>query len=233
VLNLDEGLNGARTSYFHHSLGGYHAAKPQRTQDLFEFHIYRNNRRVLDMLNVKYVIQADEEGNPRASLNPGALGNAWFVEYAAGVGSPDQAIQALDTLQVGRHAVVNTGDFPEFSPGAFAVDSTARVELVSYRPNLLEYRSENPEAGMLVFSEMYYPHGWQAYIDGTPAPHFRANYALRAMQVPSGSHQIVFKFEPKVIREGSAISLAASGLLAVLLLGAGGYELFRRKRQKH
>ncbi|MCO5723636.1 YfhO family protein [Robiginitalea marina] len=233
VLNPGEGLNGARTSYFHHSVGGYHAAKPQRMQDLFEFHIYRNNRRVLDMLNVKYVIQNDEEGNPRASLNPDALGNAWFVEYAASVSSPDQAIQALDTLQVGRHAVVNTSDFPEFSPRPFAVDSTAGIELVSYRPNYLEYRSENPGAGLAVFSEMYYPHGWQAYIDGSPAPHFRVNYALRAMEVPAGSHRIIFKFEPDVIREGSTISLAASALLGALLLGAGGYELFRRRRQKH
>lgn len=232
VLNLNEGLNGAKTSYFHNSLGGYHAAKPQRIQDLFEFHIYKNNRAVLNMLNTKYVIQADDEGNPRASLNTDALGNAWFVERWIPVQSADQAIQALDTLEVPRSAVVNTSEFISPPSVEFVVDSTARIELVSYLPNKLEYRSENGHPGFAVFSEMYYPDGWKTYIDGEPTAHIRVNYTLRGMSIPSGNHTIVFRFEPDVIREGSRISLAGSALMALLLLGAGVYELFRKRRQK-
>jgi hypothetical protein len=229
VLNLGEGLNGARTSYYHKSLGGYHAAKPRRMQDLFEFHVYRNNRRVLDMLNTKYILQADEEGNPRASLNPDALGNAWFVERLKAVGNPDDAIRALDSLRPQSEAVVNTADFPEVLPKTFVIDSTARISLVSYKANELVYRSDNPNEGIAVFSEMYYPDGWQAYTDGKPAPHFRVNYALRGMVLPAGSHEITFKFEPEVIQKGSQISLASTALLALLLLGGLGFHLWGRR----
>jgi hypothetical protein len=229
VLNPSEGLNGARTSYYHKSLGGYHAAKPQRLLDLFEFHIYQNNRRVLDMLNTKYLIQADEEGNPRAALNPGALGNAWFVSQLTAVESPDEAIQTLSSLDPAREAIINTNEFPKVVPGTFEVDSTSQIRLVSYSANALEYISESPEAGMGVFSEMYYPEGWKAYIDGKPEPHFRVNYALRGMVIPGGRHEITFRFEPEVIRIGSQISLAGTTVLALLLLGGVGMGIFRKR----
>ena len=232
VLNLNEGLNGARTSYFHKSLGGYHAAKPRRLQDLFDFHVYQNNREVLNMLNAKYVIQADAEGNPRASLNPEALGNAWFVSELRSVSGPDEAIRALDTLRPGRMALINSGDFPEISPGSFAADSTASIVLQKYEPNQLVYRTSNSGKGMAVFSEMYYPEGWQAYVDGDPQPHFRVNYALRGMVIPEGNHTVVFRFEPEVVRKGSQISLGATILLALLLLGGAGAGLLKRKREQ-
>ncbi|MEJ2584887.1 MAG: YfhO family protein [Robiginitalea sp.] len=229
VLNLDEGLNGARTSYFHHSLGGYHAAKPQRLQDLFEFQVYKNNRNVLNMLNAKYVIQSDSEGNTRASLNPDALGNAWFVESLVPVTSADQAIRALDTIQPGREAVLNVTEFRDIAPYKAVVDSTAGIALTTYRPDELVYRTQNPHVGLAVFSEMYYPHGWQAYIDGESAPHFRVNYALRGMVIPPGRHTVVFRFEPQVIRQGSRISLVSSLVLGLLLLGGAGFQILRKR----
>lgn len=232
VLNLNEGLNGARTSYFHHSLGGYHAAKPRRIQDLFEHHVYRDNRRVLDMLNTKYLIQPGEEGTPSVSLNPGALGNAWFVARLGAVASADEAIRALDSLEVSREAVVNHADFPEISPAAFQVDSTARITLLHYEPNYLKYRAENDHEGLAVFSEMYYPHGWQAYMDGALQSHFRVNYALRAMRIPAGQHTVEFRFEPQVVEQGSKWSLAGSIGLLVSLLGAVGYSLWGRRKPK-
>ncbi len=231
VLNLDEGINGARTSYFHKSLGGYHAAKPRRLQDLFEYHVYRNNREVLNMLNTKYVIQSDQEGNTRASLNPGALGNAWFVGAFIPVTTADQAIRALDTIQAGREAVLNVSEFSEVAPLQSKVDSTAGITLSSYRPDELVYRSHNPQEGLAVFSEMYYPEGWQAYVDGNPTSHFRVNYALRGMVLPPGDHTIVFRFEPRVIEEGSRISLVSSLLLGVLLLAGLGYQLLSSRRE--
>ena len=229
VLNVDEGLNGARTSYFHRSLGGYHAAKPRRLQDLFEFHVYKNNRKVLNMLNTKYVIQSDAEGNSRVSLNPEALGNAWFVETLVPVTSADQAIRALDTIRPERDAVLNISEFSGISPTRAEVDSTAGIALVSYKANELTYRSQNAREGLAVFSEMYYPHGWQAYIDGNPAAHFRVNYTLRALVLPPGTHTVVFRFEPEVVEEGSRISMVSSLVLGVLLLGGAGFHLFRRR----
>lgn len=232
VLNLSEGLNGARTSYFHYSLGGYHAAKPRRIQDLFEYHIYRDNRRVLNMLNTKYLIQPNEDGAPSVSLNPGALGNSWFINKLEAVNSDDAAIRSLDSLDVASKAVVNRSEFPEVSPAAFQVDSTARIHLTTYEPNYLKYRTENGNNGLAVFSEMYYPEGWQAYIDGAPHSHFRVNYALRAMQIPAGNHTVEFRFEPAVIAQGSRWSLAGSiGLLAAFL-GALAASLLRRRKSK-
>lgn len=232
VYNTNEGLNGARTSYFHKSLGGYHAAKPSRIQDLFEFHVYKDNRRVLNMMNTKYIIGSNEEGAPTVSLNPGALGNAWFVKELIAVPDANAAILALDTLDVANNAVFNRADFPQRAPRSFAVDSTATIRLERYRPNRLRYRSENPEAGMAVFSEMYYPRGWHAFIDGIPAEHFRVNYTLRALEIPEGSHQIEFRFEPEVVAEGSKYSLAGTfGLLAVLMAGLI-YSGVRRQQRK-
>ncbi|WP_088341248.1 YfhO family protein [Robiginitalea sediminis] len=232
VLNVSEGLNGARTSYFHQSLGGYHAAKPARMQDLFEYHIYRDNRQVLNMLNTKYLIQPDEEGAPSVALNPNALGNAWFVEQLIPVPDADAAMAALDTLDVVRHAVVNTADFPEMRGMTFPVDSTASVRLESYAPNRLVYQAENPQEGVLVFSEMYYPHGWKAYVDGNPVSHFRVNYALRASRIPAGNHKVEFRFEPEVVLRGSGLALAGSIGLAVAFLAALVFSIVRSPRVK-
>jgi hypothetical protein len=230
VLNLNEGLNGATTSYFHKSLGGYHAAKPARLQDLFEFHVYKNNRRVLNMLNAKYIIQPDEEGAASVSLNPEALGSAWFIRSLIPVSSADQAIMALDTLRVSETALINTSDFPQASQKTFARDSTARIRLVSYQPNALRYHSKNGSEGFAVFSEMYYPEGWNAYIDGIRTAHWRVNYTLRGLEIPAGEHEILFKFEPEVVRFGSKISLAGNVTLLLIILGGILYRTIRRRK---
>lgn len=232
VLNLEEGLNGARTSYFHHSVGGYHAAKPRRLQDLFEYQVYRDNRQVLNMLNVKYLIQTGESGTPSVSLNPGALGNAWFVKELRSVPSSDAEMRALDSIPVANVAVVNTADFPEVTPDEYIVDSTATVRLIEHQPNFIKYQSQNPEQGLVVFSEMFYPYGWHAYIDDVPVTHFRVNYALRALEIPAGSHQIRFRFEPEVIQKGSKWALAGSVGLLIAVLGAVWFEFFGRSKLK-
>ena len=128
---------------------------------------------------------------------------------------------------------MNTADFPEVSPGSFAVDSAATIRLASYAPDKLVYRADNPVAGLAVFSEMYYAHGWQAYIDGIQVPHFRVNYALRALIVPEGFHEIRFEFVPQVVEQGKTISLASTLLLFVLLIGGIAYPYlpFAKKRE--
>ncbi|MGB5238745.1 MAG: YfhO family protein [Flavobacteriaceae bacterium] len=225
VFDQTEGLNGARTSNFHHSIGGYHAAKPAGIQELFDFHIYRNNLSVLHMLNVKYVIQNDEEGNKGVAYNPRACGNAWFVASLIGVENSDIEIIKLDSLDVATEALVNTGKFPGIKPAEFEKDSSAAIVLTDYRPNRLRYVSTNSREGLAVFSEMYYDKGWNAYVDGQLQPHFRVNYVLRALELPAGRHEVEFRFEPEVVITGSKISLASSAVLLLVLLGGIFYTI--------
>ncbi|MBO6532203.1 MAG: YfhO family protein [Muricauda sp.] len=232
VFDPQEGINGARTSYFHKSIGGYHAAKPRALQNLFEYHLYQNNLQVLNMLNVKYIIQQDEEGNSYPAVNPDANGNAWFVDQLLPVSSANEEILKLKDFNSKTQAVVNTSEYPELTKLRYSVDSLARIDLVDYRPNNITYTTNNPNDGFAVFSEMHYPSGWHAFIDGTPQEHYRVDYALRGMKVPAGQHNIEFRFEPEVVETGSQITLAANALLGLIIVGGLGFTLFRRKKKK-
>lgn len=231
VFDPQEGLNGARSSYFHKSLGGYHAAKPQKMQDLVEFHLYQNNLQVLNMLNVKYIVQQDEEGNRYPGLNPDANGNAWFVDSLRTVTTANEEILALNDLDTKTTAVVNTTSYPKLTRKVFQVDSTASISLVDHRPNFIEYRYNNPNSGFAVFSEMHYPRGWVATVDGRETPIIKVNYALRGMSLPAGQHTIKFKFAPEVVATGSKIALGSNILLGIVLLG-GVITAFIRPKQK-
>ncbi|MBT8211409.1 MAG: hypothetical protein KJP14_12855, partial [Eudoraea sp.] len=157
VYDPQEGLNGARTSYFHKSIGGYHAAKPRVTQELFDHQIYRGNLQMLNMLNVKYVIQRNEEG-AYAVENPDALGNAWFISKVISVNSANEEMEQLRDLNVATTAVINAQMFPGIQwSEEYALDSLSGIELERYRPNHLIYRATNSEDGMAVFSELFYP----------------------------------------------------------------------------
>lgn len=232
VYNPQEGLNGARTSYHHKSIGGYHAAKPSGMQDLFDFHIYKGNIGVLNMLNVKYVLQQDEEGKTTPSMNPEVNGNAWFVSKLIEVSSANDEIKALENFDEKNEAVVNTAQFKTINRFNFHKDSTAVVELTDYKPNHLTYRSANANAGVIVFSEMFYDNGWNAYVDGELKDHFKVNYVLRAMHVSGGDHTIEFKFEPQVIKKGSQISLASSILLGLIVLGGIGFSIWKSSKKE-
>ena len=232
VYDPSEGVNGARTSYYHQSIGGYHAAKPANIQDLFDFHIYNGNLNVLNMLNVKYVIQQDKEGNSVPVVNPDANGNAWFIKKLTKVYTSDQEIQSLKNLDTKNVAVINATKFPEINTVGFQIDSLATITLTNYEPNHLTYSAKNSNSGLAVFSEMYYANGWNAYIDGKLSSYFKVDYALRALEIPAGEHQIDFKFEPKVIKTGSTIVLASSVLLGILILGALGFSLWRSRNSK-
>ncbi|WP_029036784.1 YfhO family protein [Salinimicrobium xinjiangense] len=220
-------FNTARTSFFHNSVGGYHAAKPGRMQELYDFYLSQNNLQVLNMLNTKYFIIPTEEGVV-AQPNPETNGNAWFVEEVKIVEDANEEILSLEGINTRRLAVVDE-DFAEYIPQQkFSADTAASIELISYQPNELKYRSSSENERMAVFSEIYYPHGWQAYIDGEEVPHFRANYVLRAMMIPAGEHEISFRFEPQVVKTGSTIALASSVILGLLLLGGIFYGIRRK-----
>lgn len=224
VLSLDNPFSEARTSYFHHSIGGYHGAKLRRYQDLVERQIGQNNTRVLDMLNTRYIIPQDPRQPPQR--NPTALGNAWLVREVKAVNTPDAEMAALNDLQPGQTAVVDVTKFPAVKAGQY--DPTgATIKLTAYEPEKLTYTATLPAPGVAVFSEVYYADGWNAYLDGKPVPHFRADWVLRAMQLPAGQHQIEFRFEPKEYAIGNTVSMIAS-ILLVLVLGTAGWYGFRR-----
>ncbi|MBC9795643.1 YfhO family protein [Sinomicrobium weinanense] len=229
VYEPSQGLNGSRASYFHHSVGGYHAAKPGKLQELFQYQVVRNNMEVLNMLNVKYIIQKDNEGKLYPARNPDAAGNAWFVKKLTPVNNADAEMNALDSLNIKNEAVF---DHSKFKGGNAVYDLSpgASISLVEYKPNFLKYVSDNPNDGLAVFSEMYYPHGWKAMIDGKEVPFFRVNYTLRGMQVPAGKHTIEFRFKPEVVEKGSTIALAGNIILGLLLLG--GIFLGKKRGEK-
>src|SRR5690606_34397345 len=221
VFELQGAMSSARTSYFHKSIGGYSAVKPKRIQELYDYQITQGNQEILNMLNVKYVIDSDEQGNPVPMLNGNAYGNAWFVNQVEVVNSSDEEMKALDSLD--RHtAILNLKDFPMIGKeviNSISADSLSSINLTDYKPNYLKYQSSNNNDGLAVFSEIYYPKGWIATIDGNEAEIFRVNYTLRALKIPKGNHTIEFRFEPEVVAKGSMISLISSlGMLLLILL---------------
>ncbi|MCG5644157.1 YfhO family protein [Flavobacteriaceae bacterium LSUCC0859] len=217
VYDMAEGVNGARTSYFHQSLGGYHAAKPATLNNLFDFHVYQSNLEVLHMFNVKYVIQQDENGSPTLAINPRANGPAWFVSSLVGVPDPDSWILGLHNLDTKNTASVLLPTLKNELQTSYEVEKTASISLVFHAPNKLVYRSSNANTGFAVFSEMYYKHGWQAKVDGTDTPIYRVDYTLRGLELPAGDHEIIFEFKPDVVKYGSQISLAASSVLFLII----------------
>lgn len=223
-------IHNARTSYFHKSLSGYSAVRPRRMEQLLEYQIAKNNLEVLNLLNTKYVIQTNEKGEEFAIPNPEANGNAWFVKRVNEVTSADAEMKALDKLDSKNVAVVNVKEFGKQIPAkTFVKDSTASIEVVKYEPNHLKYKTDNANAGLAVFSEMYYPYGWNAYVDGKKAEILRADYVLRALSLPAGKHIVEFKFEPQVVRTGGNIALGSSVLM--LLLAVGGIYFERKNKQ--
>ncbi|MFV8367314.1 YfhO family protein [Flavobacterium sp. XS1P27] len=223
-------IMGARASYFHKSIGGYSAVRPRRMQQLIDYQISKNNIEVLNMLNVKYVIQKDKEGKEFPVSNPDVNGNAWFVSQIKLVNSADEEMKALDSLDSKEVAVINSKDF-DIKNTAFAKDSSSTITLENYKPNYLKYVSNNSKEGLAVFSEMYYGKGWNAYIDGKSADHIRVDYVLRALNIPAGKHTIEFKFEPQVVKTGSLITLISS--IGMLLLLVGGIYFERKKGFKN
>jgi hypothetical protein len=238
VLNLSVNtFNDASTSYFHKSIGGYHGAKLRRYQELIDNSIQPEIRRfarnmsndstpALNMLNTRYFILPGKEGQPMAYRNPGASGNAWFVSDFKLVENADDEIKAIRYFRPDSLLVADKIFSDQLAGLTVSKDSTDSINLENYLPNKLVYKYSSKNKGLAVFSEIYYPKGWNAYVDGTPAPHFRANYVLRAMVLPAGSHTVEFRFEPTVYNTGETISLASSALLLLLLILGVGYELW-------
>lgn len=223
VFEPQLGMAHARTAYFHNTLGGYHGAKPRRMQDLYDFHISKGHQQVLHMLNVKYIIQ-DEENNPLGVVrNPEAYGNAWLVSEVIPVVSADEEIGRLQSASL-QSVALTTDSLPQYK---FETDETANVELIRHKANALKYKFSAAKTQFVVFSEMYYPHGWKAFLNGEEVPHYRVNYALRGLIVPPGNHDIAFVFDPEVIQTGNQIRFAGYGVFALWMLLMFGRRLIR------
>ncbi|MEZ4874909.1 MAG: hypothetical protein R2793_05550 [Flavobacteriaceae bacterium] len=213
-----DAFNSGRASYFYNALGGYHAAKPRRMEDLNEFYIDKGNFEVLNMMNVKYILVPNKQGGMDAQQNPYANGPAWFVESVLPANNANEEILLLDSLNTKKTAVIGTAFLDKIPTKNISRDTTATIDITVHQPNNLVYETATQTEQLAVFSEVYYPKGWNAYIDGSPADYFRADYALRAMVIPAGIHTIEFKFEPEVIKKGSTYSLISFLLLIVVFL---------------
>jgi len=231
VFDVQGQLQG-RSSYFHKTIGGYSAVRPRRMQQLMDYQIQKGNIEVLNMLNVKYVIQTNKEGNEIPVANPEANGNAWFVSSLKLVNKPDDVMKALDKIDTKNVAVFNVHDYEgKFKNARLKKqwDTTGTIKVVEYKPNYIKYQSDNKNDGLAVFSEIYYKNGWNAYVDGQLTDHFPVDYVLRAMEVPGGKHTIEFKFEPQVVKTGGTITLISSIGMLLLLIGGVYFERFFHK----
>ncbi|MGM5630863.1 YfhO family protein [Apibacter raozihei] len=220
-------FNETNTSYFHQSIGGYHGAKLQRYQDIIDFYLSDSiNLPILDMLNTKYIITADSVIRPIP--NPNNNGNAWFVKDVIFAKNADEEISMLGKIDNKKQAVINSKFQKDLSISPLK-DTLSSIELIEYEPNHLTYSSNSKSEQLAVFSEIYYPHGWNAYIDDKPTTIYQADYILRALKIPAGKHTINFKFEPSVIQKGKIITLLSFVLFIIL---SGGLLFWKYKKNE-
>ena len=217
------------TSYYHYSVGGYNAIKLQRYQDLIERHLGQGNQKVINMLNVRYFILSTEESGPIAQRNDGALGNAWFISRLKAVDGAQEEIDQLNKIDPKKVAVYDE-DFGNVFNESSTYSQEGSIQLTSYHPEELKYNFNSNSNQLVVFSEIYYAPGWNAYIDGEEVDYGRVNYLLRGLEVPAGKHTITFKYEPVSTRIGNKIILSSFFLFVVL--GLGGSYFYRKQTNK-
>ncbi|RZK43775.1 MAG: hypothetical protein EOO90_02485 [Pedobacter sp.] len=223
-------FNSASTTSFHKTIGGYHAAKLKRYDELISNQLSTSvNQDVLDMLNTKYFITQDQKtGAFKMSRNPTALGNAWLVKSVQYVKNSDEEMKAISSFDPKLEAIVDEQYKKLIDTTRLGADPSAFIKMDKYHPDHIEYSYSAPRDVIAVFSEIYYDKGWNMYIDGVQKPYFRANYLLRAAQLTAGNHKLEFKFEPKSYYIGEKISLAGS-ILLIAFLGFGFYSERKKK----
>lgn len=223
-------FSSANATYFHNTVGGYHAAKLKRFQEVIDKQFNNSiNEDVLDMLNTRYAITASPDGQSQKIQNrSSACGNAWFVTDVLYVKDADQEMTAISSFDPKKEAIVSEEFKSLIDTKKLGTIANADIRLTDYHPDHLSYEYTAPNDVIAVFSEIWYNKGWNAYVDGKQIPHFRANYILRAAQLPGGNHKLEFKFEPVSYYAGENISLAAS----VLLLAGIGFAGFKETRRK-
>lgn len=231
----------ARTSYYHNSVGGYHGAKLRRYAEFYDSCVVQNtqefvgranqgnmtfeNLSAFNMLNIKYVVIGPQREN--VLPNPAAFGNAWFVVDVEETGSAAEELQRTCWVDTRRIAVIDT---TKFKVGNISSDTSANITLVEHTARNLRYESQSTAGGLAVFSEIHYP-GWVARIDGKESQVIRADYILRALEIPAGTHVIEFSFEPAAYKVGNKVTTASSWLVLLLLLGTAGWTIKTSARE--
>lgn len=250
VVNLQGTFGESRTSYLHKSIGGYHGAKLRRYQDIIDYYLdseIKNTKEalrtttlhqlytpILNMLHTKYFIFNDSSTG--VVKNEQANGNAWFISKLITVKSANEEIDNLKNINTKTTALI---DITKFKPKSLANENTldfkkdssvSIITLTNYEPNHLVYHTENPNDGLAVFSEIYYPKGWKATIDGVESPIIRVNYILRALEIPKGNHTIEFIFDPASYHIGNTIARISSWLLIVTSLGISIFIFYQKRK---
>lgn len=220
------------TSYYYNSVGGYHPAKIRLYQDIIERQISRSNMTILNMLNTKYFIQKDGQGQTQKfQKNEGALGNCWFVKHVSFVKNSDQEMAALDHFNPKDTAFIQDTFKPSI-PFMPVADSTASIRLIKNDNDVITYSYSAPSNQFAVFSEVYYKSGWKAFVDGKEMPIVKTDYVLRGLALPAGQHQVIFKFEPESYMKGKSLTTIFS-ILLVLLLAVGIFMEWRNRNSLH
>lgn len=233
VFNQTSGnplYSDSRTSYHHNSIGGYHPAMLGLYNDIIERQLSKGNQQVYNMLNTKYfIVDNPQNGKPVAQLNPNAFGNAWLVKGIKYVDNANEEMNALDNTDLKDTAIVEKMYQPQIKqPPVFG--SSASIKLKQNLNDKIDYRFHSAAPQFAVFSEVYYPAGWNAYIDGNKADYVKTNYVLRGMYVPAGDHEIEFRFEPKSFTTGRTITIAANILVFISIIIAVVFYFKRRER---
>jgi hypothetical protein len=226
VYNLSTGLSNARSSYYHNSLNGYHAAKLRRFQEYYDYLTFHDNEKLFNSLNVKYLIGKDDQDQDQLYINPDALGNAWSADSLLILDNPDELLNKLKDTDISKIALGLKNSIPKDLPQTFESKDLIKIEKVKNSSSHLTYNYNALSEQLIVFSEIYYPSGWEVFIDGEKSNFFDINYLLRGMLIPEGKHEIEFFFSPEIVKTGINIRI----ITIIITFSLIAYMLYRENK---
>ena len=226
VFNLSTGLSNASSSYYHNSLNGYHAAKLRRFQEYYDYLTFHDNEKLFNSLNVKYLIGKDDQDQDQLYVNPDALGNAWAVDSLLVLNNPDELLNKLKDTDISKIALGLKNSIPKDLPQTFESKDLIKIEKVKNSSSHLTYNYNALSEQLIVFSEIYYPSGWEVFIDGEKSNFFDINYLLRGMLIPEGKHEIEFFFSPEIVKTGINIRI----ITIIITFSLIAYMLYRENK---
>tara|TARA_B110000914_G_C15515406_1_gene473234 strand:+ start:1257 stop:3662 length:2406 start_codon:yes stop_codon:yes gene_type:complete len=226
VFNLSTGLSNASSSYYHNSLNGYHAAKLRRFQEYYDYLTFHDNEKLFNSLNVKYLIGKDDQDQDQLYVNPDALGNAWAVDSLLVLDNPDELLNKLKDTDISKIALGVKNSAPKDLPKIFESKDLIEIEKFKNSSSHLTYKYNALSDQLIVFSEIYYPSGWEVFVDGEKSNFFDVNYLLRGMLIPKGKHKIDFYFSPKIVNTGINIRI----ITIIITFSLIAYMLYRENK---
>ena len=226
VFNLSTGLSNASSSYYHNSLNGYHAAKLRRFQEYYDYLTFHDNEKLFNSLNVKYLIGKDDQDQDQLYVNPDALGNAWSVDSLLILDNPDELLNKLKDTDISKIALGLKNSISKDLPQTFESKDLIKIEKVKNSSSHLTYNYNALSEQLIVFSEIYYPSGWEVFIDGEKSNFFDINYLLRGMLIPEGKHEIEFFFSPEIVKTGINIRI----ITIIITFSLIAYMLYRENK---